>query len=403
MRELIVRTSTALEIAVVEDGKLVECLSEEKTAESGAIILGRVARLIRGMQAAFIEIGEEKCGFLPLEEADMQPLKANVGDPVLVQVRREAQGTKGAFLSRNISLVGSYVILMPFSDMVGVSGKVHDPELRNALKKVAADLQPGHCGMVMRTASADAVESEIAQEVHELWTSWEHIQQMSKTHRAPFNLKMTGNILDHLITDLRPTGIDQIITDSDEIRSQYAEVCPCTVVHEDPFHLNQIDTQLKKALQRKVWMKSGANLVFDVCEAMTVIDVNTAKFTGSRHKAEYTVLKTNLEACEEIARQIRLRALGGIILIDMIDMNSDEERDLVLKRLRETTGTDRIKTVVHGFTSLGLLELTRKRTGKNLYEVYGEPCHVCHGQGYLIKGEKQHERNSSHSFAGTDE
>ena len=119
-------------------------------------------------------------------------------------------------------------------------------------------------------------------------------------------------------------------------------------------------------------------------------------------RADHEAVMT-MEACEEIARQIRLRALGGIILIDMIDMNSDEERDLVLKRLRETTGTDRIKTVVHGFTSLGLLELTRKRTGKNLYEVYGEPCHVCHGQGYLIKGEKQHERNSSHSFAGTDE
>ena len=376
MRELYVRKGNGMDIAVLEDGKLVEYLPTDEDASSEAIYLGRVERVVPGMKAAFIQIGQEKNGFLPLEERNVPDLpKLKVGMSVIVQVRKEAQGVKGAFLSRDISLCGEYVLFVPLNRMNAVSSRITRERDRKALKELAKDIAQEQFGLIMRNAALNASEEVIRAEVDTLRTRWESIRKAAPTAHVPSVLHAPRTTLDLVLADYRPRGIDRIVTNDEALAAKLAGFAPVLRMGDDLFDVGRITTEVQRALDRRVWLHSGGNLVFDPCEAMTVIDVNTAKFTG-KHKLADTVLQTNLEACEEIVRQVRLRNLSGIILIDMIDMVSRADQQAVLDALNRGFAQDRVKTVVHGFTSLGLVEMTRKRSRPPLREVFNKETRI---------------------------
>ncbi len=369
MRELYIRSSDGLDVAVVEDDRLVEYLPADQEGSAEAIYLGRVERVVPGMRAAFIQIGQEKNGFLPLEERNAPDLpKLHVGMSVLVQVRKEAQGVKGAFLSRDISLCGEYVLFSPLNRMTAVSSRITRERDRKALRELAKELCGNAFGLVMRNAALEAPEKAIRAEVDELRARWEQIRRAAPTAHVPSILYSARTNLDLTLADYHPRGIDRIYTNDPALTERLSAYAPVTILGETIFEIGRISTQVMKALERRVWLESGGNLVFDPCEAMTVIDVNTAKFTGKRELSD-TVLQTNLEACEEIARQVRLRNISGIIVIDMIDMVSREHHQAVLDALNRAFAADRVKTVIHGFTSLGLVEMTRKRSRPPLREI----------------------------------
>lgn len=376
MRELYVRKGNGIDIAVLEDGKLVEYLPADEDASSEAIYLGRVERVVPGMKAAFIQIGQEKNGFLPLEERNVPDLpKLKVGMSVIVQVRKEAQGVKGAFLSRDISLCGEYVLFVPLNRMNAVSSRITRERDRKALKELAKDIAQEQFGLIMRNAALNASEEAIRAEVDTLRTRWESIRKAAPTAHVPSVLHAPRTTLDLVLADYRPRGIDRIVTNDEALAAKLADVAPVLRMGDDLFDVGRITTEVQRALDRRVWLHSGGNLVFDPCEAMTVIDVNTAKFTG-KHKLADTVLQTNLEACEEIVHQVRLRNLSGIIIIDMIDMVSRADQQAVLDALNRGFAQDRVKTVVHGFTSLGLVEMTRKRSRPPLREVFNKETRI---------------------------
>ncbi len=377
MRELYIqRSDEGMDIAVVEDNRLVEYLPADEDASSEAIYVGRVERVVPGMKAAFIQIGQEKNGFLPLEERNVPDLpKLQTGMSVLVQVRKEAQGVKGAFLSRDISLCGEFVLFAPMNRMHAVSSRITREKDRKALKELAKDISGGEFGLIMRNAARGAEESLIRAEVDELCAKWAEICKAAPTAHVPSCLHEARTTLDLVLADYHPRGIDRICTNDAELASRLSAYAPTMQMGDNLFDVARISTQLQKALDRRVWLESGGNLVFDPCEAMTVIDVNTAKFTGKKELAE-TVLRTNLEACAEAARQVRLRNLSGIIIIDMIDMVSRLEHQAVLDELKSAFASDRVKTVVHGFTSLGLVEITRKRSRPPLREVLKKENHI---------------------------
>lgn len=383
MRELYIRGEKRREIAVVEDGRLVEYLMDDAAQTTEAVYLGRVERVVPGMRAAFINIGQEKNGFLPLEERNIPDAeKLQSGMTVLVQVKKEAQGSKGAFLSRDIALCGEYVLVMPLSRMIGVSSRIADEGVRKSLRELGERISGGLFGMVMRTSAQGAREEAIYEEAAVLMDQWKTIRDAAPTAHVPSMIHSARSQLDSLLDDYRPRGIDRIHTDSPTLAAALEAVAPVTLSEGDSIVLMKLDRQRDKALERRVWLDSGGTLVFDACEAMTVIDVNTAKFTGKR-QLEETILKLNLEACGEIARQVRLRNVSGIILIDMIDMEVEESRQRVLRALEEAFAQDRVKTVIHGFTSLGLIEMTRKRSRRPLAADWTKPCPTCGGRGTI--------------------
>ena len=356
-------------VAVMEDGRLCEYLTgTEGGLAPQTVVRGRVARVVRGMDAAFVDVGEERNGFLPLKEKNGDPDAAPLreGDAVTVQVVREAHGEKGAFLTRDIALAGQTVILMPCGRSVGASGKLDAAEAAR-LRETGRRLADGRFGLVMRTAAAEAEEAEIAAEIGSLAAVWADIAARAPVSPVPSVLREARTPLETLLDDLIPRGVDAVISDEPETERLCAGRCLFRAVQADPMHTAGVPARLEEALRRRVWLKSGANLVIDECEALTVIDVNTAKNTGKR-QAEASLTRVNVEACAEIARQVRLRSLGGIIIIDMIDMIDESHRGEVLSALRQAFACDRAKTVIHGFTSLGLIEMTRRRTRKALRE-----------------------------------
>lgn len=391
MREIFVRHAAAVDVAVVEDGRLCEFIRDEGgDASAETILLGRVERVVSGMKAAFVDIGEARNGFLPLEEKSQSIVlpRLQSGMRIPVQVKKAAHGEKGAFLTRDITLCGMYVILMPMNRYVGVSSRIGDADAREALIALGLEIADGRFGIVMRAASADARAEDIRSEAEGLLAEWESLSRAAATAPAPSVIYRRRSRLEALLDDLRPRGVDRIISDA-PLKDGVAGDIPVTLCENDPMRGAAWYHQLDKALQRRVWLPSGGNLVIDECEAMTVIDVNTARFTGKRD-ASATLLKTNLEACDEIARQVRLRNVSGIILIDMIDMAAQEHRDAVLTALHDAFATDRVKTVIHGFTSLGLVEMTRKKSDRTLREVLSRPCSACHGSGRESVKEEAH-------------
>lgn len=386
-REIYVQRGAQRELAVVEDGRLVEYLRENPES-SGAenVYLGRVERVVTGMNAAFVDIGQERNGFLPLEErSTAHSTRLQCGMRILVQVKKEAQGTKGAFLTRDITLCGQYALLMPCNRYIGVSSRVEDAQDKEALRTLGRDIAGEAFGLVMRHASLEAEESEIRAEIATMLEAWKQLESKAATAPAPSLIYQPRTLLHSLLDDYLPRGIQRVVTDDEAL-----QIPGCEVSHEPPGVMARhgLTIQRDKALRRLVWLDGGGNLMIDPCEALTVIDVNTAKNTGKR-ALEQTVLLTNLEAAEEIARQVRLRNLSGIILIDMIDMQEEAHREAVLAALTEAFRADRVKTVIHGLTSLGLVEMTRKKTRRPLRDDWTHPCETCRGTGRVPMTEEE--------------
>lgn len=368
MRKLLIHQGEKPLIGVLEEERLTEVFFPQAESSAESVLLGRVERIVPGMKAAFVNIGQEKNGFLPLEEKNTGLPYPKTGDAVMVQVRKEAQGVKGAYLTRDISLCGENMLLMPMNRMISVSSRIEEEAERRRLKALGSEMAAGRFGLVMRTASAQAEEETLRAEAEELFERWESIRRTAPTAHVPSVLSRPRSMLETVLDDYRPRGIDQIVTDDAALAESLRDIAEVSVFPENLLMMFKIEQQLKKAQERHVWLDSGGSLVIDPCEAMTVIDVNTAKYTGKK-QLEETILRLNLEACDEIARQVRLRNLSGILIIDMIDMKGAQQHQAVLDALEKAFAADRVKTVIHGFTSLGLVEMTRRRSRPPLKEM----------------------------------
>jgi ribonuclease E len=398
------------QIAVLEDGVLVEHYVTRASSATmvGSVYLGRVQNVLPSMEAAFVDIGRGRNAVLYAGEVNWdatglegrtrtieQALRS--GDAVLVQVTKDPIGTKGARLTSHIALSGRHLVYVPHGNASGISRKLSDVE-RKRLRDVLKHLVPDGAGVIVRTAAEGASEDELARDVKRLQAQWEDIQARSGEVNAPALLYQEPDLVIRVVRDLFNEDFGELIiqgTDAYEIVEPYLQhVSPDLVPRlrrhtgtGDVFHEMRIDEQILKGLDRRVYLPSGGHLVIDRTEAMTVIDVNTGKYTGAGGNLEETVTRNNLEAAEEIVRQLRLRDLGGIVVIDFIDMVLESNRDLVLRRLTECLGRDRTKHQVTEITSLGLVQMTRKRVGQGLLEAFSEPCEVCKGRGLIIHSE----------------
>jgi len=396
------------QIGVLEDDILVEHYVTRATATSyvGNVYLGRVQNVLPSMEAAFVDIGKGRNGVLYAGEVNWDAAglegKARAienalspGDAVLVQVTKDPIGHKGARLTSQISLPGRFLVYVPGGGMTGISRKLPDTE-RHRLKAILKRIVPEDAGVIVRTAAEGASEEDLTRDVERLKAQWESINRAAaKPKAAPTLVYSEPDLAIRVVRDVFNEDFRQLIvygTEAWQTISGYVnDVAPDLVDRvvqhtgeTDLFHDLRIDEQLIKALDRKVWLPSGGSLVIDRTEAMTVVDVNTGKFVGSGGNLEQTVTRNNLEAAEEIVRQLRLRDVGGIVVIDFIDMVLESNRDLVLRRLTECLGRDRTKHQVAEVTSLGLVQMTRKRVGEGLLEAFSETCPTCGGRGLLV-------------------
>ncbi|HEX6196416.1 MAG TPA: Rne/Rng family ribonuclease [Jiangellaceae bacterium] len=396
------------QIGVLEDGVLVEHYVSRGTDEQpaiGNVYLGRVQNVLPAMEAAFVDIGRGRNAVLYAGEVDWaglghvdgQPKKIEEilksGQSILVQVTKEPVGHKGARLTGQISLPGRYVVYVPGGSMSGISRKLPENE-RNRLKKILKQVVPEDAGVIVRTAAEGASEEELTHDVARLRSQWDEISKKASGN-APQLLHGEPDLAIKVVRDLFNEDFTKLVVAGDDAWKQiesYVAYVASSLRERlekwsgdgDIFAAYRIDEQIAKALERKVWLPSGGSLVIDRTEAMTVIDVNTGKFTGSGGNLEETVTKNNLEAAEEVVRQLRLRDIGGIIVIDFIDMVLESNRDLVLRRLVECLGRDRTKHQVAEVTSLGLVQMTRKRIGSGLFEAFTEVCEHCNGRGVHV-------------------
>jgi ribonuclease G len=405
--------------AVREDGELVELFIERPVHQRvvGNIYKGKVENVLPGMQAAFVDLGLERNSFLYVDDA--MPGRAEVegekvgkppkgsltikdvvrpGQEIIVQVAKEPIGTKGARVTRHITLPGRYLVLMPHVDYVGVSRRITDERERERLKQAAARVKPAGAGLIVRTVAEGATEEELGRDVAFLLRLWERIQQRAATAPAPSLLHRDLGLVQRIVRDWLDDTVSQFIIDD---REEYQRALDTLELHaphlkdrvklytrtdQSLFDFYGVELEIDKALKRRVWLRSGGYIVIDQTEALTAIDVNTGKFVGTTNLAD-TVFKTNLEAAREIARQLRLRDIGGIIIIDFIDMEITEHRQKVLKTLEEELRKDRTRANVLGLTQLGLVELTRKKSRQNLDEALMRPCQYCDGRGKVLSEE----------------
>ncbi|WP_134324628.1 Rne/Rng family ribonuclease [Cumulibacter soli] len=420
-REMVVRQQgERTQIAVLEDDVLVEhyvTLASEQSF-AGGVYLGRVQNVLPSMEAAFIDIGKRRnavlyAGEVNWDKAGLEGKQRNIeqalksGDKVLVQVTKDPIGHKGARLTSQISLPGRYLVYVPGGSMTGISRKLPEQE-RARLKEILRRIVPEDAGVIIRTAAEGASEEELNRDVQRLKAQWEVIEQKAAEDKtkAPSMLYEEPDLAIRVVRDLFNEDFAKMVVSGaqawDTISSYIQHVAPDLVdrisqseSQQDVFKEHRIDEQLAKALDRKVWLPSGGSLVIDRTEAMTVIDVNTGKFTGSGGNLEQTVTKNNLEAAEEIVRQLRLRDVGGIVVIDFIDMLLESNRELVLRRLTECLGRDRTKHQVAEVTSLGLVQMTRKRVGQGLIDAFSEPCPHCDGRGIIVHEEPIEKKTAS--------
>jgi ribonuclease E len=413
-RRMLVRNAgDRTQIAVLEDGVLVEHFVTRASSASyaGNVYLGRVQNVLASMEAAFVDIGKGRNAVLYAGEVNYdasglegRPRKIEQvlkpGQSVLVQVSKDPIGHKGARLTSQISLPGRYLVYVPDGQNAGISRKLPDVE-RSRLKSILKKITPEDGGVIVRTAAEGASEQELERDVERLAAQWEDITRKSQRASAPSLLYGEPDLVVRVIRDVFNEDFTELLVqgsgEAETIESYVDMVAPDLrtrvrrhVGLTDLFTEYRVDEQLAKALDRKVWLPSGGSLVIDRTEAMTVIDVNTGKFTGKGGNLEETVTKNNLEAAEEIVRQLRLRDIGGIIVIDFIDMVLESNRELVLRRLTECLGRDRTRHQVAEVTSLGLVQMTRKRVGQGLLEAYSEPCAHCNGRGVIIHLDGHH-------------
>jgi ribonuclease E len=418
-RVMVVRSKFGrIQIGVLEDGVLVEHYVARAADASliGNVYLGRVQNVLPSMEAAFVDIGRGRNAVLYSGEVDWDAAQAasesdgnkgqqarrielalKPGDKVLVQVTKDPVGHKGARLTSQVSLPGRYLVYVPNGSMNGISRKLPDTE-RARLKKILKEVLPDDAGVIVRTAAEGATEEQLTLDVNRLTTQWAEISHAVETQQAPALLHSEPDLLIKIVRDVFNEDFQKLVIEGDDaldtISSYVTAVAPDLADRlekyeneVDSFDQYRISEQIEKALDRKVWLPSGGSLIIDRTEAMTVIDVNTGKFVGSGGNLEETVTKNNLEAAEEIVRQLRLRDIGGIIVVDFIDMVLESNRDLVLRRLVECLSRDRTKHQVAEVTSLGLVQMTRKKLGLGLLESFSENCEVCAGRGIIVHHE----------------
>ena len=410
---LVRQTGDRTQIAVLEDKVMVEHYVNRNSNISyvGNVYLGKVQNVLPSMEAAFVDIGKGRNAVLYAGEvnwdaaglADGTPRKIEhvlkTGQPVLVQVTKDPIGQKGARLTSQISLPGRYLVYVPSGEMSGISRRLPEEE-RNRLKNILKDFVPEEAGVIVRTASEGATQEELEHDVSRLKAQWEDIREKAEnpSTSAPSLLYAEPDLTVRVIRDIFNEDFKKLIVQgddaSDEINNYLGYIAPELTSKiekwtgtKDLFTDYRIEEQLAKAFDRKVYLPSGGSLVIDRTEAMVVIDVNTGKFIGKGGNLEETVTKNNLEAAEEIARQLRLRDLGGIIVIDFIDMTLESNREAVMRRLIECLGRDRTKHQVAEVTSLGLVQMTRKRVGQGLIEAFSTTCESCGGRGIHIHSE----------------
>ncbi|WP_125098431.1 Rne/Rng family ribonuclease [Leucobacter chromiireducens] len=415
-REMIVRTTAdRVQIGVMEDKVLVEHYVARSSESSliGNVYLGRVQNVLPSMEAAFVDIGRGRNAVLYSGEVDWSEFEGGntarkienalkPGDQVLVQVTKDPVGHKGARLTSQISLPGRFLVYVPGGAMNGISRKLPDTE-RARLKKILKEVLPTGAGVIVRTAAEGASEDQLTHDVQRLTRQWESIQKRVAKGGGPVLLHSEPDMLIKIVRDVFNEDFQKLKIAGEDtytvIENYLSQVAPDLLERverytgeRDIFDEYRVTEQIAKALDRKVWLPSGGSLVIDRTEAMTVVDVNTGKFVGSGGNLEETVTKNNLEAAEEIVRQLRLRDIGGIIVVDFIDMVLESNRDLVLRRMVECLSRDRTKHQVAEVTSLGLVQMTRKKLGLGLLESFSEPCEVCAGRGVIV----HHEPVSKH-------
>ena len=400
--------------AMLEDRVSVEIFIERSVTQRlvGNIYKGRVENVLPGMQAAFVDIGLEKNAFLYVEDAlpsrspDGQgggsALGANIcdilkhGQEIIVQIVKEPIGTKGPRVTTHITLPGRYLVLMPTVDYIGISRRIENEKERERLKELAARVKPEGMGVIVRTVAEGVLEDDLAQDIMLLNKLWRKIVQRAGHGPVPNLLHRDLELIQRLLRDVFTEDVNRLTIDS---RYEYEKILDLLDItgsrlkfkvvldeREDIFRDYGIDLELEKSLKRKVWLKCGGYIVIDQAEALTAIDVNTGKFVGSTN-LEDTVLRTNLDAAAEIARQLRLRNLGGIIIVDFIDMQKEEHRQQVLQVLEDEIKKDKTKTNILGITQLGLVEMTRKKVRPSMGEVMQRPCPYCEGRGKVLSEE----------------
>ncbi len=416
-------------VAVLEKGQFAELHIERADARSrvSSVIRGRVTRVLPGMQAAFVDIGLEKAAFLyagdylgDVELAGVEETDEPVGRPrrgrggngrvppkietmlregqeILVQVAKEPIGTKGARITSHVSIAGRHLVLTPWSQRVGVSRRIDSDRERRRLREIVERLRPRDLGFIIRTAGEGIREADLEADLRYLTSVWDDIELRQDEGRAPSTLYMEPSLPLRVIRDFTNAETRRIVVDSTETYEEMKAFSERFVAEPRPrlehyrgaepvFDHFGIEAQIDASIGRKVWLKSGGYLIIDQSEALTAFDVNTGRYVGKRDLEE-TVLKTNLEAVREIVNQLRLRNIGGLIILDFIDMESAENREKVYRALQEAVRHDKARTNVLKISELGLVEMTRKRTRENLVQMLCEPCAHCEGRGYLLSSE----------------
>lgn len=406
-------------VARLEDGRLTEFAVERDGGDglTGNIYVGRVENVIKGMQAAFVNIGLEKNAFLYAGDfkfatsdfgPDTERLKAHFesldikkllkpGEEILVQIVKIPGGDKGARISSHVTLPGRFAVLLPTVDFVGVSRRIENEGERERLRKIAFRVKPESMGVILRTASEGADEAEIARELESLRAEWEDIRKRGSCAKAPALIHRDHDVVFRAIRDNLDGEIEKMVFEDEDAYARAKSAA--RIISPDLEERIQLETgdtpiftryrvnkQLEEALSRRVWLKSGGFLVFDRTEALTVIDVNTGKYVGKTTLSD-TVFKINLEAAKEIALQLRLRDIGGIIVIDFIDMDTDDQKKALVDALRDALKPDRTYTNVVGITGLGLIEMTRKKKREPLVSFMKTPCPVCGSEGMVVSAE----------------
>ena len=414
-KEILVDASgVATRVAVVEDGSPVELYVEQEGAERyvGNIYNGKVQNVLPGMQAAFVDIGLERNAFLYAgdiitsddddEEIEQISENRNIrdilkpGQTIMVQVAKDPVGTKGARVTTHITLAGRSLVLMPTVDYVGVSRRIDKDEERTRLRKILHEIKPKGMGVIVRTASAGKSRELFEEDVESMQGLYKEIQKRAEKQKAPALLHAEQSLLYRTVRDLLMKDVDRVFVNDkaayEELRSLSEVMAPKLrariLLKESEALFDRYDTEGKidKCLSRKVWLKSGGYLIIDRTEALTVIDVNTGKFVG-KDNLEKTITAANCEAAAEIARQLRLRDVGGIIVVDFIDMEREANRQLVLNTLKNALRDDHTRTHVFGFTHLGLVEMTRKKTGRSLGDTLQTLCPYCGGDAHVLAPE----------------
>lgn len=423
-RKIVIDNSSGeVRAAVIEDGRLADLFIERSRHPSvlGNIYKGKVENVLPGMQAAFVDVGLEKNAFLYVDDAlaslpeiikstkngdEVELPKSRgksirellkPGQEVLVQVTKEAIGTKGARVVTDVTLAGRYVVLIPSVNYVGVSRKIVDDEVRDRLRKLANKAKPRGMGLIVRTVAEDQTDEEIVRDIDFLTRAWRKIRGKAAKAKAPHLLHYDADLVYRMARDYFGDDVSEFTVNTVADYSKVSDLLHIDEKEKDPrirlysdkkpvFEAYGIEEEIWKATRRKVWLSSGGYLIFDTTEALTVVDVNTGKFTGSKD-LEDTAFRNNLEAAQEIARQLRLRNIGGIIIADFIDMESEEHRKKVLENLEKHLSRDKARTSVLGITKLGLIEMTRKKSQQGLVELTHRVCDVCEGRGKVISEE----------------